>query len=676
MGLVQDLAQVNIFKRSSQSSEWETGLFVGRPFRLTYASAEILITDAWKERAKGIPQGCFLLAYYDNAPDDNKSREAILLRVIRPTKLPTDQDVIGSMVEYYKDGVQTGDKNPKSQLDTYTRYEFSFSGLECNVLGSFYLSGNAVRFGADLENFYSAHNYSIIKPNDDVLAAIVNYREGGVPGGPGDIRIGKVRYSSSRRFQQDQPEVLVYVRAPDFAGKRTALFGMTRTGKSNTVKKIIEACVEMSDQAPLALDSSSEKPDEVVNPFTDAGPPKYPIGQIIFDINGEYANRNLQDSGTAIFDLYENRTDRYSTVEKPDFKVLKVNFYNELENGFELIRAHPRIADDNTRFVASFRAVDLSRPDGYGKQGYESETTRHDRHIAVYKCCLYRAGFKSPTGLKVKWSANKEVRQAISPNVDPNKGLTLEEASNWWESMWEIYETASCFSQYKQQKQREWADDDLKALLVILTRKRSPGGSADCAGFRILKEIVPQHTATVQTAFDEDILKQLRAGRIVIVDLSLGDESVQRMYTERITKKIFQDAMRRFTEATPNNFIQFTFEEAHNLFPKREDKDLSQIYNRVAKEGAKLNLGLVYATQEVSSISSNILKATQNWFISHLNNEDEIKELRKYYDFSDFTDGLIRFSQESDKGFVRMKAYSNAFVLPLQVDRFPPEKGS
>ncbi len=107
------------------------------------------------------------------------------------------------------------------------------------------------------------------------------------------------------------------------------------------------------------------------------------------------------------------------------------------------------------------------------------------------------------------------------------------------------------------------------------------------------------------------------------------------------------------------------------MFPSKEDKNLSQIYNRIAKEGAKLNLGLIYATQEVSSISGNILKATQNWFISHLNNEDETKEIKKYYDFMDFTDSLIRFSASSDKGFVRMKAYSNPFVVPVQIDRFP-----
>lgn len=66
--------------------------------------------------------------------------------------------------------------------------------------------------------------------------------------------------------------------------------------------------------------------------------------------------------------------------------------------------------------------------------------------------------------------------------------------------------------------------------------------------------------------------------------------------------------MNAFVNNVPNNFIQFYFEEAHNLFPKKDDKDLSQIYNRIAKEGAKLNLGMIYATQEVSSISSNILK--------------------------------------------------------------------
>jgi hypothetical protein len=260
--------------------------------------------------------------------------------------------------------------------------------------------------------------------------------------------------------------------------------------------------------------------------------------------------------------------------------------------------------------------------------------------------------------------------------------LTLEQASAWWENFWTVYtptlgakKNQSNSEADEEEESGEWADDELKALLAMLTgqTKDKNGRVTPHSGYKILVPVRDQHTATIQKPFDEDILTQLRAGRIVIVDLSLGEEKIQKLFTERITIRIFRDSISRFVETLPNNFIQFYFEEAHNLFPKKDDKDLSQIYNRLAKEGAKLNLGLIYATQEVSSISSNILKATQNWFISHLNNEDEIKELRKYYDFSDFTESLIRFSQDTDKGFVRMKTYSNPFVIPVQIDRFPPE---
>ena len=105
------------------------------------------------------------------------------------------------LVEYYKDDLKTTGK--ESQLDQYTRYEFSFSGLECRVLGTFYREkGSKPRFGADLENFYSSHNYSVIKPNPTVLEYIVNFREGtDLAGKATDVQIGRVRYSSSRRFQ-------------------------------------------------------------------------------------------------------------------------------------------------------------------------------------------------------------------------------------------------------------------------------------------------------------------------------------------------------------------------------------------------------------------------------------------------------------------------------------------
>jgi hypothetical protein len=673
MSITDSITKVDFFKRKQEAGkwEWDTGKFVGRPFKISYTDASVLVADAWKERAQGIPQGCFLLAYYDCDPDKLELHEAVLLRVIEPAELPTDRDVVSSMVEFYKDTIRTG-SDKQSQLDQYSRYEFGFSGVKCSVLGCFYLDQTGkLLFGADLENFYSAHNYSVIKPNDELLTVIVNYRDKGMPGAAGDIRIGKVRYSSSRRFASVQADVPVYVKAKDFAGKRTALFGMTRTGKSNSIKKIIQANEQMSALAPMLLDSSKESPEESLEPFKGDAP-KYPIGQIIFDMNGEYANKNLQDEGTAIFEIYKDKTERYSIVEKPGFKVMKVNFYNEVESGLELMKSFPSVADDTTKFMIGFRSVFLDRPENYSTD--VSAKTRYDRRVAVYHCILYRAGFKEPAGLKIKWEASADICSEVNKTLRPSAGLSLEDACNWWEQFWKIYDSSPTAQDYKKTKGREWADDDLKALLVMLTRCRTSGGTPDCNGYRNLRPVATQHTPLTKTAFEQDILQALRAGRIVIADLSSGDEELQRMYSERITRKVFRDAMDRFTSAKPNNFIQFYFEEAHNLFPKKEDKDLSQIYNRLAKEGAKLHIGLVYATQEVSSISGNILKATQNWFISHLNNEDEIKELKKYYDFSDFSDSLVRFSQDTDKGFVRVKTYSNAFVVPVQIDKFSAPK--
>lgn len=666
---IAQLAKVDLFERDSRTRAVKTGLFVGRPFHLDYEKASILVADSWKDKAGGLPQGAFLLAYYEN--EDNVS-ETVLLRVLRPSPLPTDRDVISSMVEYYKDDLKTTGKD--NQLDQYTRYEFSFSGLECRVLGTFYKEENRrPRFGADLENFYSAHNYRVVKPSAPILEYIVNFREGSdLAGKATDIRIGRVRYSSSRRFQSREVQVPVYVSPQDFLGKRTALFGMTRTGKSNTVKKVIQATVGMSQKARSDLARAREGDPDDALPFAHDGFPRYAVGQIIFDINGEYANPNLQDEGTAIYELFKDEVLRYSTIRKEGFKVMKTNFYHDVRAGFELVRSH--LESEAGDYVASFRSIDFSEPED---KNDHSGVTRYERQVAAYRCCLYRAGFAAPKDFKVRFTGNKELNQLVQKDgrIDPSKGINLEEATNWFRAVWEEYESNDFFSRYRREKGREWADEDLQAILKFLTRKRKPGGAPDASGYLKLRALVDLHTDTVDRPFSEEILAHLRAGKIVIVDLSQGVPEIQRLYSERICRQIFSDAMNRFVNNLPNNFVQFYFEEAHNLFPKKEDKDLSQIYNRLAKEGAKLNIGLIYATQEVSSISANILKNTQNWFIAHLNNEDEIKEIEKYYDFGDFTAGLIRFSASSDRGFVRMKTYSNPFVVPVQVDRFPKNLG-
>jgi len=650
---------------------------IGHLFYLDYDVAKVLTFDAWKWRVKGVPKGAFLLAFYEGEPGEVE--EALLLRVLSPTKLPTDDDITKSMIEYYKNnqdisGLAGTEK--KSDLDPFTRFEFSVSGLECRILGVFYRNDSgSIEFGADVENFYSPNNYTVYKARGKVLEYIVNQGLGAFYGGEekGLFKLGYVRYTSSRRFQDKEEKVNVWISSKDLLGKRTALFGMTRTGKSNTVKMLIKATKEISEKASLGELLEVEKKvenQELLDPFTLEGKPKFKVGQIIFDVNGEYANPNLQDEGTAIYDLYKEDVVRYSIVRKPGFKVMKVNFYREIENGFNLIKKHFLEEKENSGYMQSFLSVDLEKPDDYDED--YSVQTRYNRKVAAYLCCLFRAGFEPPKGFKVRFPGNKEINSLVRKEkpIDPSKGITLEEACIWFENAWNNYNEWDFFENYKNRKGKEYFDEDMQAILRVLTKKTKPGSKNLVNGYLKLRPLRELHTPASNRSFEQEILENLRRGKIVIIDLSQGNEEIQRLYSEKICETIFRDAMKRFTELKPNNFIQFYFEEAHNLFPKKEDKDLNQIYNRLAKEGAKLNIGMIYATQEVSSISSNILKNTQNWFIAHLNNEDEIREIRKFYDFADFSDSLLRFSPSSDKGFVRMKTYSNPFVVPIQIDKF------
>jgi hypothetical protein len=116
----------------------------------------------------------------------------------------------------------------------------------------------------------------------------------------------------------------------------------------------------------------------------------------------------------------------------------------------------------------------------------------------------------------------------------------------------------------------------------------------------------------------------------------------------------------------PPNVVLYV-EEAHNLIGSDAEPD--ETWPRIAKEGAKARISLVYATQEPSSVQRNILANTENVFCTHLNNDDEVRTLSKYYDFADFAQSI---KKAQDVGFARMKTLSAPFVIPTQIRKFEP----
>ena len=114
-------------------------------------------------------------------------------------------------------------------------------------------------------------------------------------------------------------------------------------------------------------------------------------------------------------------------------------------------------------------------------------------------------------------------------------------------------------------------------------------------------------------------------------------------------------------------------EEAHTLLPAASVDDPNNIWARLAKEGAKFNIGMVYSTQEPSSIQRNILTNTENWFIAHLSSTDETNQIKKYKDFGDFAESIVNVSEP---GFLKVRTHSRHYTVPVQMDLFeatPPQ---
>jgi hypothetical protein len=614
-----------------------------------------LTNDLWKSRARGVPHNCFLLAT-SIAPDKlaeikEAALEVVLLRVVGASPLPMGDKLIQAKIENLKDRTSS---TAGRELDDLTKSELQFGGLECRILGTFFTQGGKLRLGSDVESYLAAAQLNVYRPTAAALGTIVNYispervaaaaeeaerldLKGELPKFP----IGTVRYTSTDRLHRAEANdrVVFNLNAIDFLARRTAVFGMTRTGKSNMVKQLVSVVMRTSSKCGLK------------------------IGQIIYDLNGEYANANQQDKGS-IAEVYPKETVRYRMMPMAGFQAILNNFYTQVAEGHSTLRALieankiSRSADLESFLSISF---DEPRREDFDHDGeFRRQSSRHQRKVAAYQTVLYRAGFELPKGFKIRFEANTTVRAAVDPTTDPKDGLTPAQALAWFIKARENQATLVSSGG------DPWIDPDTKALLNMLVQKNDLGSYI--SGFRLLQPFKDYHSPTRITDVGAEIYQHLLAGKIVILDLSVGDPAQRERLGKRIAQHIFQSSMVTFNAGKHPPHIVIYVEEAHNIIGRNEA--LTETWPRIAKEGAKARIATVYATQEVSSIHPNILANTENMLVSHLNNENEMRELSKFYDFRDFSNSIMR---AQDVGFDRVKTLSNPFVIPVQIDKFDPE---
>ncbi len=696
--LTQELKNMQIkdaqtwFKKIVQKDQ-----YVGELYSINYENAKVQIHDNERKKVGGIPSLSFLIATRvdpDNADIDFKVEDSsfILLRVMDAAQLPNSSEAERIRVETAQRVSGETDRHWDGDgiMDTKTRVYLGYAGVQCRIIGTFYLDVSAeeqngplyLKFGSDISNFYPNRGLKVYKPNGKALELIVNYtdpsnRQEHIEkyGTSENVKLGFIRYASTNRKFQNIDDVPVYIYPADLLSQKSALFGMTRTGKSNTTKIIAKSVYE------LRYPPKSE--DKVLK-----------IGQIVFDPNGEYANENAQDKDgnnnpNALKNIWKLRKgvkkiDEVVTYgitkhpDDPDRILMLLNFFADenLQIGKEIIDSI--IMDDPAIYMRNFQQIAFEAPD----PGDRSALTRHNRRVLAYRAVLARAGFPVPSGFQANtrnlFNADliRAMQNSQSNNVPEYQSaaqvfLTQNPA---WGQLANAFETLDRFIRDRQSGYQAfettyvnrpngsgdgWADEGLKKIIGIFQYAN---------GTRKIGKAAAQHSADTGRDYADDIYNYLVEGKLVIIDQSSGEPELNKSSAKRIMTKIFRENQIQFIKGvTDIPEILVYIEEAHNILPSGSDLDLREIWVRTAKEGAKYRIGMVYATQEVSSIQRNILRNTANWFIAHLNNTDETKELCKYYDFVDFEPSIRR---AQDKGFLRVKTLSNPFVISVQVDKF------
>lgn len=635
----------------------ESDRLLGLLLKLDFGESHLVTCDAWKRKCGGVPRGSFALFRIDPRAVNSEDREfcsrLILARITDAAPTPVETNVQQTLFQAHK---------LQAQLDPLTHQDLQWGALKASIVGTYFDDGNKVGFGNDVDSFFSPFSYVAYRPTDADLSILINsfVRE------DRRVEIGRLRYTETPS-PSSITNVPIYIDPRDIVGEPTAAqrlanFGKTRYGKSNSNKIIARAI----------FDSGID------------------VSQVFFDPSGEYTYINDQD-GTSLFAENYRRSVRYSIAPKalrPDERALgltpplplAINFFEFPAVGHSLITA--LWSTENTSTPGYMRPIlDWAPPNivpprrPRSPSGSDISMFNHYwRSMGMWYALLHKAGFTITENLTAPITFRDNVKQFLVANV---RGVRTAAGGGFTEDgqpvqvLPAIYKAVARLHR-EHSGQPGWFDAsaDGSPYFNDAEEKMLRTLSDDSiVAHNYLRPFNKYHNTRGSSIFDE-IADHIAGGRSVFIDMAQSNETVRNNLVERVCRVVYARQNERFNsaEGVGSRFILFYFEEAHRLFNK-DDSDLNSIYNLLAKEGAKLNIAMVYATQSMTTISPDLIKNTDNFLIAHLDDDREAREVARKYAFRDVAEDVQRIQS---KGFVRMITKSHRFAIPVQIRRFQP----
>jgi|GEM_PF-503704 len=346
---------------------------------------------------------------------------------------------------------------------------------------------------------------------------------------------------------------------------------------------------------------------------------------LIFDANGEYALKSAAKTEMGLAEafqklgikerlvLFTNRQFEDKVLQELqnylEVKPAKVNFYEYPEIAIALAYRRSQETDP--------------KPPQYLEEAYNNvdEWKETPNRQAFLFGALRAVGFEAPEGFSVNYKDKSSWR--------------LDDVHEW-EAL----------------KQKLDSSGD------------SEGGTRKLYKYRSrLAFLKPLHTKERGQDIFAAVKRELLENRkIVLLDMpSMGD--LAEFIANRLTSELYEKALELSNKGQSANFI-LLIEEAHRYLA-----DKTNAFYKIAKEGRKFGIGMIYSTQSPRDVPDEILSQTENFLVKHISSAEDAKCLVKAKSPFDFVKDFLLF--EPAVGFTYFYSdQAQPFPISLKVRLF------